>query len=336
MGSNPVVTHPDAEEVHAALESLDLLVVAEMFMTPTAQVAHYVLPVSDFYERDEVCDLCYQYFISVRQKVVAPAGECWDDREISFELAKRLDARGALRYPHLFPWRSIEEFNNYRIHQIGITWQDLKARGIVKFDPKYRQYESRGRFNTPTGKVELYSTFLAERGFDPLPAYQEIKVRTTELASHYPLILITGVRHWAYKNSEMKSSKWARRALPHPQVEINPKTAAELGIKKGDWVWIKTPFGSPVKQRAVLVPNMHPRVIAAQDGWWFPERDNGGWRDSNINMVTTTELEWHDPISGQQFLKGIPCAILKEVENGETDRVDIEEGERTAVAVSAT
>lgn len=311
MMSNPVITHPNSIEVREALKSLDLLVVAEKVMTPTAQLAHFVLPVSDYYERDEVCDLCYRDFISVRQKVVDPPGECKDDRDIVFELAARLEAKGCLDHPSVMPWRSIEEFNNFRIERFGMTFDQLKEQGIVRLTPEYERYKRKGGFATGTGKVELYSTFLEKWGFDPLPAYEEDKQTSVSTQKDFPLLLITGARHWAFKNSEMRTNPWLKKVLPDPLVEVNPDTAAALGIEDGDWIAIETPFGGPVRQRAHFVQHMHPVCVAAQDGWWFPNRPEGGWRDSNINMVTPTDIESHDPISGMQLLKGIPCRIYR-------------------------
>lgn len=324
MGSNPVSTHPNAAEVRAALKSLDLFVVAERAMTPTAQLADFVLPVTDFLERDEVCDMCYRDHVSVRQKVVEPAGESWDDREINFALAERLAAKGALDYPHLIPWRNVKEFNDFRIEKFGLTFEELKQRGVIHLSPVYKRYEHQG-FATPTGKVELYSTLLERWGFDPLPAYEPVDHILTHagVSEEYPLILITGARHWAYKNSEMRTNPWLKKVLPHPLVEMHPDTAAALGVQEGDWIDIKTPFGGPIRQRVIYVPNMHPNCIAAQDGWWFPERPEGGWADSNINVVTPTAVEYHDPISGMQMLKRLPCAVTK-ADSGEHPEASVE------------
>ena len=78
-GGNPVVTTMDVRRFRDALLNLELLVVADYFMTPTAEIADYVLPAATWLERDELCDDGYTDYIAVRQKAVEPQGEARDD-----------------------------------------------------------------------------------------------------------------------------------------------------------------------------------------------------------------------------------------------------------------
>jgi anaerobic selenocysteine-containing dehydrogenase len=78
---------------------------------------------------------------------------------------------------------------------------------------------------------------------------------------------------------------------PQPKVEINPKTAEKLGIHEGDWVWIES-FRGRCKQIATLKAGIDPRVVSAEHGWWFPEKEAAepslfGVFDSNINNLTS-------------------------------------------------
>lgn len=305
-GSNPVINHPAACKVREALKSLDLLVVSELYMTPTAQLAHFVLPVSDYLERDGVCQYSGEC-LSVRQKVVEPPGECKDDSEIALQLAKILRSKGFLRYPDLIPWDSVYEFIDFQIMKFGITFEELKLRGVIKFEPEFKQYERSGRFRTATGKVEFWSTLLEKHGFDPLPRYEEIRLWHTDTSREFPLTLIAGVRHWAYKHSMNRTSPWLKKVLPDPLVEINPITATSLGLKEGDWAEIYTPYGGPVRQKVVCAPKLDSSYVVTLDGWWYPNREEGGWSDSNVNVLTTNT---QDPISGAYWLKGIPCRLI--------------------------
>jgi len=70
------------------IKKLDLLVVADFFMTPTAEIADYVLPATTWLEREELCNV-YMNCISTRQKAIEPLYECWDDLKIAIELIKR-------------------------------------------------------------------------------------------------------------------------------------------------------------------------------------------------------------------------------------------------------
>ena len=101
-----------------------------------------------------------------------------------------------------------------------------------------------------------------------------------------------------------------RKGHPDPIVEINPRTAAELNILDGDWVWIESPRGR-IQQRARLT-DIHPRVINVQFGWWFPEEEGpeyGVWK-SNANVLTSNGPPY-DPALGTYQLRAMLCRIYK-------------------------
>jgi anaerobic selenocysteine-containing dehydrogenase len=178
---------------------------------------------------------------------------------------------------------------------------------------RYRKFEKRG-FNTPSGKVELYSSIMEKYGYDPLPYYQEppeSPLSTPELAQDYPLILTTGGRTPYYFQSEYRQIPSLREKHPAPLVEINPKTADELDIRDGDWVWIQTVRGR-IKQRARLAKGIHPRVVHIEHGWWFPEEpgpEHGIW-NSNANILTNNAPPY-DPAMGTYQLRALLCKIYK-------------------------
>ena len=183
-------------------------------------------------------------------------------------------------------------------------------------DPiRYKKYEERG-FNTPSGKVEIYSSVLERLGYDPLPFYQEspeTPVSAPELAKDYPLILITGGRHVVYFHGANKQVPWLREIVPDPILQIHPDTAADLGIKDGDTAWIEAPKGrGRVKMKAKLTEALHPKVVHAPSHWWYPERkdpDHGCW-DSNINAILSNDPPY-DPICGATPLRGTLCKVYK-------------------------
>ena len=183
---------------------------------------------------------------------------------------------------------------------------------------RYKKYEEEG-FSTPSGKVELYSSIFKEFGYDPLPTYvepHESPISTPELAKEYPLILITGGRDVGYRHSMGRQIPWLRELVPEPLMQLHPKTAEELGIKEGDWVWIETPRGEGrIKQKATLTLGIHPRVVHFPAHWWYPEKpapDHGLW-DSNINVVLSGDPPY-EAICGTPPNKGLLCRIFKATE----------------------
>jgi anaerobic selenocysteine-containing dehydrogenase len=312
---NPVVNMQDSKKMWRALQNLDLLVVADFFMQPTAELADYVLPASTWLEKDDMGDfpnLMYTNYIAAGQKAVEPIDECWDDRKILIELGKRIDWPD--RIP--MPWRDVDELNNAMVENMGMTFRDLQERGYIVEPMRYRKYAGKG-FNTPTGKVELYSTRFEEYGYDPLPTFHEppeSPVSTPELLPEYSLILITGGRSISHFNTEGRQIPGLRKLVPEPLLEIHPDAAGEAGITEGDRVWLETPQvrGERVRLRAKLTTDVHPRVVHAPHGWWFPEKPGPehGCFDSNVNVVLSGDPP-REPICGSVRTRGTLCRVYK-------------------------
>ena len=309
-GSNLVINLQDSKAVWTALkDKLDFSVAVDFFMTPTAEIADIVLPAATWMERDEICEYSYPNFISLRQKVIEPVSECKDDLNITFELIEHLGLAEQL------PCHTVEQWNKLRLAEMGITFADFQKKTYIVTPMRYKKYEKDG-FNTPTKKVELYSSVFENNGYDPLPYYEEnpeTPVSAPQLAQEFPLILITGVRHIAYFHSEGRQIPSLRKLCPEPVMEVHPDTARSLGIEDGDWVWIETPMDTgKVRQKAKVTDRIHPQMISVQHNWWFPEEpgpEHGCWK-SNINVIMTNKPPY-DPVVGASPLRGCLCKISK-------------------------
>lgn len=303
MGSNPLVTHPEAEKVLWALKKVDFTVVVDIFMTPTAQQADIVLPAASWLETDDVADLHFFWCYTVRRKV-AQIEECRDDKEILIELAKRLGIADD------FPWKDVKEYLNWVLKGAGVNFDQFKEIGVLKGDMTYKKYEQIG-FNTPSKKFEFYSFQLKLLGFDPMPhAGLPPDYLDPQLTKEYPLILITGLRTEPFFTSEGRQIASLRKLNPYPTVEIHPTTAEKSGIENGDWVWIETRRGK-IMQKARLTDRIHPKVVGAQYGWWYPEKPppEYGFRESNVNVLLGGGS--YDPHTGGENLRGVLCKVYR-------------------------
>lgn len=298
------------QETREAIMNLDFVVGSDFFMTPNLELCDVILPPSTYLEREEPAEsICSLNMVSARQKVIEPVGECRNEKDIDFEVIRRMGLKPPAQ------WQTPEEFNDYSVKGMGITYEDFKKMGYISEPIQYKKYEEEG-FKTPSGKVELYSSILEKFGYEPLPFYQEnpeTPISTPELAKEYPLILITGGRHVVYFHSANRQIPWLREIAPEPKLTIHPETATQLGIKDGDWVWIEAPKGrGRSKMRAELTESVHPQVVHAPSHWWFPEiKDpaHGCW-DSNINTILSNDPPY-DPIIGATPLRGCLCKIYK-------------------------
>jgi anaerobic selenocysteine-containing dehydrogenase len=317
VAGNQMLSQTDTKLIYKALKSLDLLVAAEFFLTPTAQLADYVFPASSWMERPHL----YNYH-NVHPLIVG--GEGTVPEIIPSEYDRRNDYyfwRGlALRLGQNrdWPWETIEECYDYRLEPLGFTFREFLDQGGVYNPPRrFKKYEHTG-FGTPTGKIELYSTVMEELGYDPLPHHKEpaeSPVSQPKLAEEYPLILTTGGRFLPYFHSEWRQIDSYRNKYPHPIVEIHPETAGKLGIDDGAWVWIESPRGR-IMQKCRYFNDIDPRVVHAQHGWWYPELPgeepwlHGVWI-SNVNVLTNSELDQMDDAIGTWPFKNLMCKVYK-------------------------
>ena len=317
LASNPLVTQANTKLVYKALKSLDLYVVHDFFMTPSAELADYVLPAAMWPERPCVFNFYGTApFLEVGEALL-PAKvdgrfERRNDYEFWCDLGRRLGQKD------YWPWDTLEEAFDYRLRPLGKTMKEVIGEGgVTGYSVKEKPYEETG-FGTPTGKVELYSTILEKLGYSPLPRFYEppeSPISDPELSKEYPLILITGGRHLPYFHSEFRQVDSLRKMRPYPIAQINPDTGRNLGIEDGDWVWIETLRGR-VRQKCQLDKGIHPRVVHAEHGWWFPELPgeepwlHGVW-ESNINVVTDDKPDHCNPISGGWILRTLLCKIYK-------------------------
>jgi thiosulfate reductase / polysulfide reductase chain A len=313
FGGNPVMVMPDAKKVSEALRKLDLFVVSDFFITPTAELADYILPAATWLERDDVCHVPYTNLIAARQKAIEPPFECWDDTTMVIELCKKIPWADV----KCIPWSNCDERNNYRVRGMGIDFDDLKERGYISVAPRYRKYEQ-GGFATPTRKVELYSTILEKHGYDPLPGYvepPESPISSPALAGKYPFILITGGRYAEYYHSQGHHISSLRKRVPYPEIEVHPDCAKKEGLKGGDWIWVETPQvkGERVKLRVKITSGIDARVVHAAHAWWYPEKPapEHGCFESNINVVLTDDPP-REAVCGSVPMRGTLCKLYKE------------------------
>lgn len=306
FGNNTLSTYANSSLVYESLMKLEFMVCADLFMTPTAELADIVLPAASWPELNQLAGLptIAANVVLAQQKAVR-IGECKSDEEIFVELARRMKLPVGTE--------EVEDVLDAQLAagKIGMTFDQLRQRGFINVPMKYRKFEA-GGFKTPTGKIELYSTRLQALGYSPLPYYEEppeSPISSPDVARDYPLVLTTGGRIPFFFNSEHRQIANLRKAHRHPLAEIHPATAARYGIANGDWIWVETRRGR-IQQKAKLVLGIDPRVVHVEHGWWFPEEpapDHGIWK-SNVNLLTDNQPPY-DPAMGTYQLRALLCRI---------------------------
>lgn len=309
MGSNPLLTWSNSRRVYDAFMKAPFSFVSELVMTPTAALADIVLPVASYLETNGVVVSSLGSgvtFLQAQQKVVQ-VGECLSNQEIVIKLAEKL---GLGR----FFWKDLGSYLDAYLAPVGVTFSELcRMPKMITSATRYRKYVDKG-FNTPSGKVEIYSSLCAKWGYEPIPIYHEpdeTPASRPELVEEYPLVL-TNAHEAHYIHSQDRYLETFRREKPEPLVIVNPATAAKFGISEGDMVYIENKRGR-IKQKAALSQDIMPGVICVGHGWWFPERGASelyGWDEANVNILTDDSPPY-SPEMGSPSMRGFLCKMYK-------------------------
>lgn len=322
FGGNLITSNIPGLVGKEAISKLDFHVQAELFMTPTAEMADIVLPAASCWESWHVGvnldSLSERAFIQLRPAVVPPQHESWPDMKIIFKLAQRLGLGDKF-------WDgNVEAAFDYQFAPSNITVEQLRRSpgGIaVNLSMEYQKYSKKDAtgnfagFPTPSKRVEIYSSIFKEHGYEPLPTWKEPSIfKRADIAERYPLIL-TSSKVIEYCHSQHRALPLLRKKVPNPYLEINVKKASELGLEEGDWVVVETPYGS-ITVQAKLTEGIPYNVVCTQNGWWqsCPELNLPGYNpysSEGANVILLYSAGNMDPLSSSLLIKGHPCNIRR-------------------------
>jgi len=313
---NPLVGLEDTYTVLAALKSLDLLVVSDMFESPTARIADYILPVTTHLESDAITEYSGINMIACRARAMEPRGEAREEADVVLDVLKRMG------YGAQLPVSGYRELLDYRLQPLGIDFEEFKRRGVIERPDEPLKYASgklrrdgKPGFNTPSGRIEFASSVLAKFGYEVVPNFKEppmSPVSTPGLARDYPLILVSGTRSIEFYSTLGIEVPKLRKRRPWPVLEMSPETAREYGLEEGDWVTIEAPTtDKSIKRRVALVEGMHPLVVNAEGLWYMPGEDQvEGVLAVGANVLTPLRDDV-DPVVGGSIARCILCRVRK-------------------------
>ncbi|MES0350907.1 MAG: formate dehydrogenase subunit alpha, partial [Desulfobacteria bacterium] len=292
VGENPMLSEADLWHARRALAKLDLVVVQDLFLTETAQMADVVLPAASFAEKDGTFTNTERRVQRVR-KAVEPPGEAKLDWEIISEVAARLG------YPLAYGSSAeiMDEIAQVTPIYHGINFDRLNKKGLQW--PCWDQGHPgtpilhKGRFTRGLGKFHVVH--------DSPPA---------ELPSGaYPILLSTGriLEHW-HTGSMSHRSRVLESLVPESSVEISPEDAARLGIDEGDDIYLSSRRGKV--QTKVRKTN---RVKPGEAFMAFH------WSEAPANMLTNPVV---DPLAKiPEYKVSSVKAILAVLERAAEDNV---------------
>ncbi len=289
FGANPVTSTPNAGRIVQGMMRDDLFtVVHDLFLTDTAELADIVLPATSQLEQTDLHKAYGHTMLTYNAPAIAPLGECKSNWELMGLLAREMGFTEP--WLHQSPDEVITEVLAAQAagdsHFHGITLERLKVEGHVPLALPDEPPFAGGVFPTPSGKVELYSETLAQRGYDPLPGRFRTDVddgACPDGDEDLALTLVTGASHH-FVSSSFASQEGLLTGAGTPFVEVHPDDAAARGIRHGDRVVLSNGRGE-CALRAVVTDGVRRGVVVSPKGRW--RRLCGG---RNVNDLTTDGL----------------------------------------------
>ncbi|MDI6720430.1 MAG: formate dehydrogenase subunit alpha [Methanomicrobiales archaeon] len=285
MGENPMISDPDLHHVEKALKNLEFLVVQDIFLTETAELADVVLPAACYAEKDGT-QTSTERRVQRWRKAVEPPGEAKDDWQIISELAAKMG------YAAQFPYKSAEEIFN-EMAKLTPSYAGMTYARLSKPEALHWPCPSADHPGTPILHKDKFAHPDGLGVFFPI----EFKPPAEVPDAQYPFVLTTGRCIWQWHTGTMtRRSESLEKEAPTGWIEINVEDARELGIKDGEAVKAITRRGE-VKVPAKVTKDIKKGVM------FMPFH----YKECAANVLTNNAL---DPIAKIPEFKA--CAVRVE------------------------
>jgi thiosulfate reductase/polysulfide reductase chain A len=293
-GTNLPLTMPQKESLQKAMDAVEFIAVVDTMPMEITGYADVILPECTYLERyDDIrTSPNREPYLALRMPATEPLG----DTKPAWWMAKELGHR--LGLDEFFNYNHYEEVLDWQLQQVGSSLDEMKKIGVKKFPRKSGPlYLAKGEdytFNTNTGKIEFYSTELADAGFDPMPVYT---AHAEPPAGFYRLIYGRAPMHTFSRTANNPNLHDLKK---ENNIWINPKVAKLWGIKNDQYIWIKNQDGVvsnfPIKVR--VTERIRWDSIYMVHGFGHSDRKLSrayGKGASDSDMITNVKI---DPIMG--------------------------------------
>ncbi len=269
VGENPVLSDANANHVSHALQSLDFLVVQDIFLTETALLADVILPAACFAEKNGTFTNTERRIQMVR-KAVEPPGQSRTDLEIITDLA------GRLGYPMHYagPEDVMREISTLTRIYHGVTYERLQERGLQWPIPDITHpgtpfLHENGQFTCGLGWFTSVEYHPPAEGPD----------------AEYPLVLTTGRRLYHYNVSTFGKSAALSEQLPQERLWIHPADARQLGLSDEQCVNVESRRGS-IQTKTWLTEAVPPGLVWLS--FHFPDAPTNQITNDAGDQITRT------------------------------------------------
>lgn len=230
--TNPLTSLPNVNILKAAMKDIDFIVVVEHFMTDTSYAADLVLPAAMFAEKNDLISVYGDSYIHLLQKIVEPYGECKSEPEIYRLLGAKLGLD--LEYLPIVNEDTINKL--LKDNNIKTDYEELSKKPYLTKEYRGIAYDD-FVFDTPSGKIEIYSEQMKGWNEDPLPSYNEItegRYSSPELYKKYPIHFLSA-HAFERINSQFVEMQLSKKN-DIPKLQMNTDDARQRNISNGDLV----------------------------------------------------------------------------------------------------
>ena len=276
---NPVVVHPEQNRVRSGLMREEVFLVGcDVAMTDSMAFCDVVLPACSHFEHDDIFASYGHHYLQRAEAVIPPLGESLPNTEIF----RRLAARFGFDEP-AFAATDLELMDD------ALDAEDPRMKGIrpsalapstalpMEFDGAEAVLFDNVVPATPSGKVELVSSYLAERHGEPVPSFKPLE-------SDYPLSLITP----ASDKRITSTFGGLESSAATPPLEMHPDDARARGLTAGQWVRVWNERGE-VRLPLEVSEAVRPGCAYSYKGAWFATAA-GGQTVSALAPATKADL----------------------------------------------
>ena len=264
MFQNFVMSVPNTAKNLAAIEKLEYVVVLDTMLSETAKLADVIIPGSHFLERWEV-NVNWVTFpaTAIRRPVVKSVINGMTEQEFILALAKRmrLEDKDGKALPATYPEYIDDQLRNGPIGKSLEEMMALPGGVYIGGETAYEKFAKSG-FATPSKKIEFFSEQMAKKDLNPLPAFVEPIYKPT---AEFPLYLVN-FKQIEHTHSRTFNNDWLMEMKPDNPLLINSATAAKLGLRDGDAIWLESPYAK-AKATVQVTERIHPEVVALHHGY---------------------------------------------------------------------
>lgn len=273
--SNMLNQLPDLVELERVFSKIEFKVCFDMFMTDTATLCDLFIPCTNTLESEDIIySSMTNPYITYNERAVKPKHEFMDEYYFFMELAKKMELEG-------YPFISKQEYLEKVIEPLkrfdrGLDIEKLKNSYFTIHNPI--AWEDK-KFETPSGKYELYSKRIRDLGISPIPVYISNKTRNFEYENRKNIFRLLTNHH-----ADTLFSQHFMDKTSIAQAYINQSMAKKIGVNNKDIVTLKSKK-TKIDVQVNIDNGVSDYIVKMYVGWWKKHGNPNSLTDTGISDI---------------------------------------------------